>query len=449
MSTTTAPVTDTATSLPNAANAAASLPLTHTDTVILTPEPSVADVDVDLGAFFDNRPSASEVNATVSASTPIAPSLPPTPDHARPVLAGPMREFIDSVGLSDLPPKDKRFDGKVEVRQLGRELHSLTQQTARMHAELQKYRGESAQMDKKFHADIRRLQDLQANVATNTHDLATANDRLERVELSVNQTAATLTAIHEAVKTLTARFNAGALSSPAPSPAPPPVIPTPPPAVDDTLPDASASSIMIGLLQQLVAKRSRSPDAYDDARNVRTRVDTPFLAPSVVAPALPVAPAPIVAAAVAPALPVSPAPVLTAPVTTVPMAPAPVLATSTPITAAPVAPAPAPAPTTVSAPVAVGGANPPPALPAYDPAKEARLGPVSWGRNITGESATVIKTVLPSARAVMRNYRARRGPDQNTIVACFESAEIATWFIAAFNAARTSPYENVIASPNV
>jgi hypothetical protein len=61
----------------------------------------------------------------------------------------------------------------------------------------------------------------------------------------------------------------------------------------------------------------------------------------------------------------------------------------------------------------------------------------------------VIKTVLPSARAVMRNYRARRGPDQNTIVACFESAEIATWFIAAFNAARTSPYENVIASPNV
>ncbi|KAJ7933996.1 hypothetical protein B0H13DRAFT_2497606 [Mycena leptocephala] len=138
MSTTTAPVTDTAgTSLPNAANAAASLPaplhpLTHTDTVILTPEPSVADVDVDLGAFFDNRPSASGANATMSASTPITPSLPPTPDHARPVLAGPMREFIDSVGLSDLPPKDKRFDGKVEVRQLGRELHSLTQQTARM-----------------------------------------------------------------------------------------------------------------------------------------------------------------------------------------------------------------------------------------------------------------------------------------------------------------------------
>ncbi|KAJ7866914.1 hypothetical protein B0H13DRAFT_2560451 [Mycena leptocephala] len=383
--------------------------------------------------------------------TPIAPSLPPTPDHALPVLAGPMREFIDSVGLSDLPPKDKRFDGKVEVRQLGRELHSLTQQTARMHAELQKYRGEGAQVDKKLDADIRRLQDLQTNVATNTRDLVTANDRLERVELSVNQTAATLTAIHEAVKTLTARFNAGALSSPAPppapAPAPPPVIPPPTPAVDDTLPDASTSSIMIGLLQQLVAKRSYSPDVSDDARNVRTRVDTPFLAPAAVAPALPVAPAPIVAAAIAPALPVAPAPVLTVPATAVPMAPAPVLATSTPVTAAPVAPAPTPALAPVAT-VAVGGANPPPALPAYDPAKEARLGPVSWGRNITGESATVIKTVLPSARAVMRNYRARRGPDQNTIVACFESAEIATWFIAAFTAARTSPYENVIASPN-
>ncbi|KAJ7435185.1 hypothetical protein FB451DRAFT_1194771 [Mycena latifolia] len=35
----------------------------------------------------------------------------------------------------------------------------------------------------------------------------------------------------------------------------------------------------------------------------------------------------------------------------------------------------------------------------------------------------------PAARAVMRNYHARRGPDPNTIIACFESAEIATWLI--------------------
>jgi hypothetical protein len=52
----------------------------------------------------------------------------------------------------------------------------------------------------------------------------------------------------------------------------------------------------------------------------------------------------------------------------------------------------------------------------------------------------------------MRNYRARHGPDRYTVIACFESAEIATWFIGAFNAARASPghsYHHIIASPNV
>ncbi|KAJ7431251.1 hypothetical protein B0H11DRAFT_2131612 [Mycena galericulata] len=80
--------------------------------------------------------------------------------------------------------------------------------------------------------------------------------------------------------------------------------------------------------------------------------------------------------------------------------------------------------------------------------REARLGPVNWGKNISGESSTVIKTVLPAARSIMRNYRARRGPDPHTIIACFESADIASWFITAFNASRVVPYESVFASPN-
>ncbi|KAJ7026212.1 hypothetical protein C8F04DRAFT_1268385 [Mycena alexandri] len=44
----------------------------------------------------------------------------------------------------------------------------------------------------------------------------------------------------------------------------------------------------------------------------------------------------------------------------------------------------------------------------------------------------------------MRGFRARRGPDSNTVIACFESAEIAAWFTTAFNAARgapTNPFE--------
>ncbi|KAJ7251023.1 hypothetical protein C8J57DRAFT_1520891 [Mycena rebaudengoi] len=61
----------------------------------------------------------------------------------------------------------------------------------------------------------------------------------------------------------------------------------------------------------------------------------------------------------------------------------------------------------------------------------------------------IIKTVVPAARSVIRNYRARRGPDQHTIIACFESAEITLCFINAFNAARVHPNENVFASPNL
>jgi hypothetical protein len=57
--------------------------------------------------------------------------------------------------------------------------------------------------------------------------------------------------------------------------------------------------------------------------------------------------------------------------------------------------------------------------------------------------------VLPAARSIMRNYRARRGPDAHTIIACFESAEIVSWFIPAFNASRIAPYDTVFASPNV
>ncbi|KAJ7495804.1 hypothetical protein B0H11DRAFT_2002349, partial [Mycena galericulata] len=115
---------------------------------------------------------------------------------------------------------------------------------------------------------------------------------------------------------------------------------------------------------------------------------------------------------------------------------------------APALVAPAPAPT-LGLPVSVvaNAPNPPPALPPFDSSREARLGPVNWGKNINGESSTVIKTVLPAARSIMRNYRARRGPDPHTIIACFESADIASWFITAFNASRIVPYESVFASP--
>ncbi|KAJ7893914.1 hypothetical protein B0H14DRAFT_3854451 [Mycena olivaceomarginata] len=119
------------------------------------------------------------------------------------------------------------------------------------------------------------------------------------------------------------------------------------------------------------------------------------------APALPPA---AVQVAAAPAL-AAPSPVTTE-VASAPAAftPAPVFApTVAQATVAPVHIAPAPALGPVPVSVVTNVANPPPALPPIDPRREARLGPVNWGKNISGESATVIKTVLPAARSIMRN----------------------------------------------
>ncbi|KAF8187912.1 hypothetical protein K438DRAFT_1972605 [Mycena galopus ATCC 62051] len=58
----------------------------------------------------------------------------------------------------------------------------------------------------------------------------------------------------------------------------------------------------------------------------------------------------------------------------------------------------------------------------------SELRPFTWGKNISGE---VIKTLVPASCAAM--HRAHRGPDARTIIAFFKSAEIAVWFISAFN----------------
>ncbi|KAJ7647981.1 hypothetical protein FB45DRAFT_1020193 [Roridomyces roridus] len=81
-------------------------------------------------------------------------------------------------------------------------------------------------------------------------------------------------------------------------------------------------------------------------------------------------------------------------------------------------------------------------------ATEAYLGPLSWGKNFSAEASNLVRNLVPAARGVMRNFRARKGPDAFTIIVYFETAEITTWFVKAFNSApRQSPYEHVMASP--
>ncbi|KAJ7793213.1 hypothetical protein B0H14DRAFT_2623106 [Mycena olivaceomarginata] len=95
--------------------------------------------NVDLGTFFGDAPQG---NVPGPATT----SAPTTPHRAAPAPTGAAKDFIEGIALSEIPPKDKHFDGKSETRQLQREVHSLTQGTARIHAAFEQFRGETTRL---------------------------------------------------------------------------------------------------------------------------------------------------------------------------------------------------------------------------------------------------------------------------------------------------------------
>ncbi|KAJ7683616.1 hypothetical protein B0H14DRAFT_3177094 [Mycena olivaceomarginata] len=494
-------------------------------TTVLLSDASQANIvesggDVDLGDFFGATPAATPAPESASPAHP--PRLADAPTSAAPPSNGPAtpvskgkgktrnaspgpsvppldaaaKQFIDDLNLPEIPPHDKRFDGKNETRGLGVGLHSLAQNTGRLRADFKAFEADSVNSMTGLHAQVLEVDSAlgaaRAEFNDRYHNLEA---RLSSVETTELQNTAQLGAVLNTLQTLMDQVSAlraiveaaAATPSPIPVPTPAPIATQPPtvvqppvaaplssvappysetpfqvlggvtsaapapapvPAVAPApvaapLPPvalvAPSPSSVEGQMERLEAlfreainanKRAHSPSPTDDTRAVRPRVDV-SQAYSASASAL----API-------ATPIVQAPALTAATPAPP--PAAVQATVAPV---PIAPAPALGPVPVS--VVTNVANPPPALPPIDPRREARLGPVNWGKNISGESATVIKTVLPAARSIMRNYRARRGPDAHTIIACFESAEIVSWFIPAFNASRIAPYDTVFASPNV
>ncbi|KAJ7686220.1 hypothetical protein B0H17DRAFT_1181285 [Mycena rosella] len=421
-----------------------------------------ADADtlnVDLGAFFDNTPPVADPpipNPTGSGGPAVAvvASTPPTPDQAVPTAPAPIgavKDFIDRVGLSDIPPKDKRSARATFA-------HTADGSSARTCTQSYLiWRDALTNVHVNLNAQITGVQSpnakLQAAIAANARDICAASDRLEQVELMLNRTSATVDTINEALKTLILSVNVLATAT-APAQAAVSVPPAPLPAL--LAPPASSFDSRMDnmeyLFQQLVSKRSRSPDGADDGRNVRTRVED-STAPVVTAPApiaLAARPAPIpptvaLVAAPPPVLVAAPAPVIVAAPPAVVAAPPPgaVTAPPPPAIAAPPPPAiaappppaiPAPPPAAVAAPLPVTIAAPPAIGVVAAPAPVAVTGvpPRSlrttqprrptWARS----PGAATSPVLPAARTVMRNYRARRGPDSNTIIACFEMAEIAS-----------------------
>ncbi|KAJ7699155.1 hypothetical protein B0H16DRAFT_1484247 [Mycena metata] len=129
-------------------------------------------------------------------------SAPPTPDRSPPSAPAPTghaKEFIDGLGLTDILPKDKRFDGKAESRQIHRKVHTLAQATGRMYTKQLKDYADTTQILERvqlhfLHANLiadmtmdvtARTKNQQALIAVNTRDIGMVNDRLETLELLV------------------------------------------------------------------------------------------------------------------------------------------------------------------------------------------------------------------------------------------------------------------------
>ncbi|KAJ6534071.1 hypothetical protein B0H10DRAFT_2246941, partial [Mycena sp. CBHHK59/15] len=386
MAQTTNHVTDTAALPPSAPSQtptpAGSVPVICADSVAslamtvsllqASPDGSFSEADtlnIDLGSFFQNAATdtipcsyaVADLRVRMRLLTSLWDLLSPPPNLLW--LFSPLWPLLTIPSLLHLLlPVPCRISSTAGPPDPKRELHSLTQQMARVNVDLYKHHAETAWV----------LEHVQRSVATNTHDVCTVNDCLEQLELTLTHMAATLLP--------PSSFQLPPILTAAPAP----IIATPSTLPDVTLVVPGASSIdscinnMEFLLQQLVSKCSRSPDASEDGRNVRTRIADSVLSGAMqsIAPA----PAAVIAAAPTPVLG-APAPVLGAPAPIAPMpvlgapaavAPAPILGPPTPIVHAPVLGAPAPAPVlgapapVAATPVLSAPASAPPVLPPID-----------------------------------------------------------------------------------
>ncbi|KAJ7480526.1 hypothetical protein B0H11DRAFT_1242332 [Mycena galericulata] len=118
-------------------------------------------VDFNLAGFFGDTQITSDAGtvptvaaATSNTTTPATGSSAPpnkgkTPQRnaspgpsSRPASQT-VKEFLDRLRLGEIPPHDKRYDGKLEGRALQRDLHSVAQATGHLFAEVQDHRAET------------------------------------------------------------------------------------------------------------------------------------------------------------------------------------------------------------------------------------------------------------------------------------------------------------------
>ncbi|KAJ7865849.1 hypothetical protein B0H13DRAFT_2561767 [Mycena leptocephala] len=435
-------------STPSAALSSSSAPpIQRSDTVTsLAPTESLSTY------LANNATDDSDSNSAVvhSTSTPIAApdgnkgkerqrNASPGPSssaHLQPGHAA-ARNFIANVGLREVLPDGHRLESKPEIRGLQRELHALTQGVAE---------------------HIRLSTDTAETHASSINSVSLYPSRLSRLadpnQVLQNQLVGMNMLLDDVASTL---LRIEARQMPPPPPVTPaaaiahvPPVPAPLPLSDVALVAPSASSAegrlmrVEGILAELSTsitslKRARSPSPTHD-RAVRPHLeDAPPVhghtvpSPGIFhAPAVPTPPAAIFQAPTVAAPPTSIAPppgVIIAPAVSV-HAPSTIPASST----GPVTPC--------------GGKATEPTM--RYPAREVRMGPAVWHKDITQQALIIIQAVLPQYQWTNVFISAYRFEDKSWIALEFATEAQAIWFVDAFTTARVPPYDTltVSRSPN-
>ncbi|KAJ7933232.1 hypothetical protein B0H13DRAFT_2306911 [Mycena leptocephala] len=304
------------------------------------------------------------------------------------------RNFIANVGLREVLPDSHRLESKPEIRGLQREIHALTQGVAE---------------------HIRLSTDTAETHASSINSVSLYPSRLSRLanpnQVLQNQLVGMNMLLDDVASSLL-RIEARQVSPPPPGTpaaaiahAPPVAAPSPLPDVALVAPSASSAEGRLmrveGILAELSTsitslKRARSPSPTHDTRNVRPHLeDAPPMhahtasPPGIFhAPAVPVPPAAIVHAPTV----ATPPPTRAAPPPGVIIAPAAAVHAPSAVPASSIGPT-TPAGILVAPTVNRRGKATEPTIRYL--AREVRMGPAVWNKDITQQALLVIQVVLP------------------------------------------------------
>ncbi|KAJ7897444.1 hypothetical protein B0H13DRAFT_1884643 [Mycena leptocephala] len=376
-------------STPSAAHSSTSAPPVQRSDSVTSPAPTES-----LSTYLANDATDDlDSNSAVvhSTSTPIAaPDRNKGKERQRNASPGPSssthlppgraaaRNFIANVGLREVLPDSHRLESKPEIRGLQREIHALTQGVAE-HIRLSTDTAET-------HASS-----INKSACRDEHDVASSLLRIEARQVSPPPPGTPAAAIAHA---------------------PPVAAPSPLPDVALVAPSASSAEGRLmrveGILAELSTsitslKRARSPSPTHDTRNVRPHLeDAPPMHAHTASPP----------GSSMPPLSLCPPRPSAAPPPGVIIAPAAAVHAPSAVPASSIGPT-TPAGILVAPTVNRRGKATEPTI--RYPAREVRMGPAVWNKDITQQALLIIQAVLPQYQWTNVFIRAYRFEDKSWI----------------------------------